>query len=139
MKTRFHWFVLGLGLIAASAHAGQIYKWVDTDGRTHFSDTPQPGWKQVDVKPASGSGGAPADDKPAQGAAPANNSVPDPERLAELKQQECDRRRAQLQTYLDAPRIVERTEAGEEREYSQDERLQLIERTRAQVAELCGE
>lgn len=38
----WNWLPLLLCLAAASAQAGQIYRWVDQQGKTHFSDQPPP-------------------------------------------------------------------------------------------------
>lgn len=35
-------FILPLALLAATAHAGTAYKWVDSEGKTHYSDQPPP-------------------------------------------------------------------------------------------------
>lgn len=42
--------VLLLALLAGPAQA-EIYRWVDEQGRTHFSQRPQPGSERVVVKP----------------------------------------------------------------------------------------
>lgn len=41
-----------LMLLAAVAHATTIYKWVDDQGVTHFSDQPFPGAQKVHVDEA---------------------------------------------------------------------------------------
>lgn len=41
-----------LALSAAGSHAATIYKWVDKDGVTHYSDQPHPDAETVDVKAA---------------------------------------------------------------------------------------
>lgn len=37
--------ILLLALCAASALAGDLYRWVDAEGRVHYTDTPPPGTK----------------------------------------------------------------------------------------------
>jgi len=43
--------VLGL-LISLPVLAQQVYRWVDEDGVTHYSDVPRSGAERVDLKPA---------------------------------------------------------------------------------------
>jgi hypothetical protein len=145
-------------LLAASfaVSAGQVYKWVDPSGKVRFSDMPQAGWKRVD--PATGTVASEikaepdvgSEEEPDQTAAveePADSDaaeevVPKPpadqEPSADLKASECKRRKDQLATYEGASRIVEKDAKGQEKSYSEIERLKLIERTRKQVKELCG-
>lgn len=114
--------------------AGQVYKWVDPNGRVHFSDTPRPGWTAVDLKSApslsADTAGAESSEEGAAGESTAARE--------RLRADECKRRKEQLDSYLTANRIVERDALGKEKEFSQEERLQLIEQTQKQVAELCG-
>ncbi|WP_370304674.1 DUF4124 domain-containing protein [Sinimarinibacterium flocculans] len=126
-------FALLLLAAAFSAGAGQVYKWVDAEGRIHYSDTPRPGWKRVDLKVAPGFAPATTQTPAAQSGAEGEES---PER-AKLRAEECDKRREQLETYRKATTITERDSLGNERTYSEDERLQLIEQTQKQVSELC--
>jgi hypothetical protein len=130
-------------LAAFGAGAGQIYKWVDAQGRYHYGDQPQPGWTPVEVKPIGGP--APERDTPTD-AAPqpttATGTKPGADDSAareKLRAEECQRRKEQLDTYRRAPKIVERNQLGEEREFSEEQRLKLIEQTQRQVKELCGE
>ncbi|TJY58382.1 DUF4124 domain-containing protein [Sinimarinibacterium sp. CAU 1509] len=132
-------------LCAATSIAlgGPVYKWVDTQGRYHYGDQPLPGWTRVDVKPIGGGATepeptptpAPVDDAPA-GEDPVK-AVNDAAASARLRADECKRRREQLETYRNAPRIIERDEKGQEREYNEAQRLQLLEQTQRQVTELC--
>ncbi len=113
------------------ASAGQVYQWIDASGRIHFSDTPRPGWKRLDVKGAPGV--QPSSDASVRPDAAADDSV---ERV-QLRAEECQRRREQLATYRNSAQIVERDGLGNERTYTEEERLQLLELTLRQVNELC--
>ena len=77
-------FALLLLAAAFSAGAGQVYKWVDAEGRIHYSDTPRPGWKRVDLKVAPGFAPATAQTPAAQSGAEGGES---PER-AKLRAEE---------------------------------------------------
>jgi len=131
-------------MAAFGVSAGQIYKWVDAEGRYHYADQPQPGWTPVNVKPIGGPAlNAPAPSEPASEAQP--TPTPSPMQNAadnavrqKVRAEECARRREQLITYQNAPKIIERSPLGVERELSEDERLKLIEQTQQQVGDLCG-
>jgi hypothetical protein len=105
-------------LVSAPVLAGNVYKWVDAQGRFHFSDTAEPGWRRVDVSPTVVDGGpspqtAVADDKRAT---------------------ECRQKRDALTGYKTASRIVERNSLGVEHEYTPEERQKLIAMTEQQLA-----
>lgn len=46
---------------AAIASAGQTYKWVDKDGKVHYSDQPVAGAEKVDLKPVNEVPGMPVE------------------------------------------------------------------------------
>lgn len=117
--------VLLMGVVAPLA-AAPVYKWVDAQGQVHYGDTPKPGWTRVDRA-------APAPGAAARTPAPAVDEV-----QAQLRIEQCARRREQLETYQNASQVVTRDVLGSERVLSETERLKLIEQTQRQVAELCG-
>ena len=47
---RFIWIIV---FTAATAQAGQVYRWVDENGVVHFSDMPHPGAEQVIIPESS--------------------------------------------------------------------------------------
>lgn len=139
---------------AFAASAGQVYKWVDPNGRVHFSDTPRPGWKAVDLNaPGTAEAAAAAAEPTAEdetdavteaGDAATDAAVEDEGAGADaaispqLRAEECARAREQLESYRNATKIVERDAEGKEKEYSTSERLQLIQQTQQRVTELCS-
>lgn len=127
-------FAVWMSLAAVVAEAGQVYKWVDRDGRVHFSDTPRPGWTRVDLQSAPAAPTQDAGGEANPRTEPSAGSARD-----RLRAEECRNRREQLQAYRNAATIIERDALGNEKRYSETERLQLIEQTQKQVAELCGE
>jgi hypothetical protein len=44
---------LTLWLLSGVALADTVYKWVDADGVTHFSDQPNPGAKRIEISPTN--------------------------------------------------------------------------------------
>jgi hypothetical protein len=109
-------------LVAASAAAGPVYKWVDPAGRFHFSDMPQPGWKRVDLRSAN----------QASSAIPQNSTAADTQRAADCQQQQDA-----LTAYRKAGKVIERDALGNEHEFSEEQKLQLIARAEQQVEDAC--
>jgi len=118
------WMVLGLMLLSAPAYSGQVYKWVDAAGHVHYSDQPHPGAKpigpQTVVVPA------------------AKETVVAGEKLAP-NLADCEKKKKDLDHYRTAAKIVERDALNREREFTQDERQQLVELTQRQVDQLCAQ
>lgn len=134
-------FTALLAGLSLSAMAGQVYKYVDPQGRVHYADRPKPGWTAVDVRPPPTSNAPPAstaEDSGAEGdpeAPPAAGSSTEPpvDRAAQCKSQ-----REQLDTYKAAARITEKDGLGRERDYTPQERDLLIRRTEEQVKQACA-
>ncbi len=62
-----------------AANAQEVYKWVDEDGVTHYSDQPVPGAERVQITTRPGARAAPRPTRPAA-AARASEQPPEPER-----------------------------------------------------------
>jgi hypothetical protein len=108
-------------LVVAGAQAAEVYKWTDEKGRVHFSDRPVPSAKKIEIKP-------PANTPPDE------PSEADAARIA----RECEARREQLLTYQKAARVIERDSLGNEKEFTEAERQQLIARTQHQIQQYCS-
>jgi len=53
-------FIVALSLAAAPAAAGQLYKWVDTDGNLHYTDQPPPAEAKISEQKKFGDSGSDA-------------------------------------------------------------------------------
>ncbi|MDM4772691.1 DUF4124 domain-containing protein [Solimonas sp. SE-A11] len=115
---------LGLALAVAPAMAAEVYKWVDPNGRVHYGDQPQPGWKRVGVN-------APPASSP--GSAPAPAAVP-----GEVDKAACDKKKQELESYQKAARVVERDALGREKEYSAEDRQKLIALAQKETDDVCS-
>lgn len=113
---------LCLGVVAPLAAGAPIYQWRDTQGGTHFGDTPPPSARQVRLRQ---SGAAFSSTQAEEGPA--------------IDQAACERKRAQLKGYQQADAVTETNALGEVREYTPAERQTLIATTEAQVRDACGE
>ena len=67
------WLILLFGLVVSSVHGAPAWTWVDANGQVHFSDTPVPGAKRIELANAQACGGAPRQSA-AQEATPATES-----------------------------------------------------------------
>ena len=118
--------LLALPLLSslAAADGRTTYRWVDEKGRVHYSDLPAPATKaeEIQVKPGSGSG------KPTAGTRAASDQ----------QAKECERLTGQIAAYEAASGISETDGLGNTRNYSAAEKAKLVERTRAQMAEVCA-
>lgn len=114
-----------LALAAQPALADKVYRWVDAHGQVHYSDKPAPNAQEIEIQPPETTGAQPESAPPVSDA--------EAERAALCKQ-----RQAQLESYRNASRIIAKDEQGNPRDYSEQERLQLIERTKQSIKELCG-
>ncbi len=108
--------------------AGKTYRWVDAQGKVHYGDQPPP--NAAEITP----GKSPA----AQAASTvANAAVPARPVSGALGPEECQRRRDLLASYRNAAAITETDALGNRRDYSEDERQQLIARTEQALRDGC--
>ena len=108
---------------AATAFAADVYKWKDAQGRVHYGDQAKQGSKKINASPA-----------PAEAPADADAKAQRAKKVAE-----CGRKRDQLMTYQNATRIVEKDALGNEKDYSDADRLRLIQVTQKQIADQCAD
>ena len=131
-------------VLSSTAMAGQIYKWVDAKGVTHFSEQPPQGQQANTVNTATPPPPAP-EPKPA----PTFKDIADPQQAAadakvkkEVAEQEaqrlkyCETQRNNLAQLENNPRVrVE--DGGEMRRLGEDERQQRIADSKKAITENC--
>ena len=134
-----------LSLVCTSAMATQLYRWVDENGVTQFSQQPpaEDQYQRLQVKPAPelGTGSlAPAPDASAEeqteATEPAAAPQPTPEQQAKLAEQ-CDALRANLTTMQNNPRLRRTLEDGTVERIGEDERQAMIAKAQADLQEYC--
>ncbi len=155
-----YWMALLLALASFSASAG-LTKWVDSEGRVHYSDTPPPAnvkSQSVRTSPAQGAAETPASGvSGASGVAgpksiyemeadlkkerkakeeAAQKAAKEQEQAAQ-KQQACEQARSQLQTLQNAPRVVEYNEKGERVYLDDASRQQRMDEAQGAVSKYC--
>lgn len=134
--------ILALGLALAPLAGAQLYKYIDKDGKTVYTDQPPTAdSKQIRVP----TGSTPAAATAAPGKADAKKEDPkvaakkaeEASKAAAAKAANCEQARQQLQMLNDGGRIYKYNAAGE-REYMSDDEIEAG-RTRAkrEVDEAC--
>lgn len=130
--------------LSTTAMAGQVYKWVDAQGVTHFSEQPPQGQqattvnKAVPPPPSTESKPAPTFQEiadPEQAAADAKVKKEVAEQQAQLRKY-CETQRNNLAQLENNPRVrVE--DGGEMRRLGEDERQKRIADSKKAIAENC--
>jgi hypothetical protein len=137
---------------AASAPAGEIYKWTDEDGNVHYEDRPSgapteerlalnfrrtdSGAVQQRINARHDRQSSRAEEKSMAEAA--RQEAAENAAAAEEREQACERARARLETYLQSPRLY-RTDANGERVYlDAEQRQEARGKAEEQVKEFCS-
>jgi hypothetical protein len=132
-------------LLLSPLASAQLYKWVDKDGKVHYSDQPPPAQasKQINVPTGSGSGApsALAKDKALEKtraeSRDAAKKADDAERIAKQRQDECDRARSYLKGLENGGRFVTFDEKGE-RVFMEEAQIEAAKsKARQNVEEAC--
>lgn len=146
--------ILKVGLLlvlSSAAMAGQIYKWVDAQGVTHFDAQPPAGQNSTPIEtktppapaatpstpstPATPKSGAPGSIDPKQKAADAK--VKQEISAAQQRTDEyCDQARSNLAQLTNNPRVRQEVN-GEMRRLTEDERQLKITETRTAIGDNC--
>ena len=141
--------VAAIALALAFPAGAQLYKWVDKDGKTSYSDTPPPNQETKMISPGGTAAAAPA--APAKTAVArdkelekgrtdsreASKKSDDTAKLAAQKEEACTRAKGAYQTYADGGRIHKYNAQGEREFLGDDEIAAERERTRREMDEAC--
>lgn len=141
-----------LALLSLPAHS-QLYKWVDSQGKVHYSDTPPPAGAQksktiqapspAPAAPAaaSGSGGRSIAEqelefKKRQVEAAQQQAKADEE--AKLKRANCDRAQSNLRTFQEGGRVFNYDAKGERQYIDDAARGAELKKWEQEVSKWCG-
>jgi hypothetical protein len=149
---RSYFTIITLALICLNAHA-ELNKWVDSDGKVHYSDTPPPDVTTQSVRNIAGKGAtdAPASYSPKsiaereaelkkakQEKTEASNRKAQQEADAEAKRHNCAAARENARTLQEGTRIVS-YDANGERVYMDDStRAQRLEEANKAISTNCN-
>ena len=152
MNRKFFVLVLSAAVLATSASAGEIYKYVDEQGNVHYLDRPtgESGEQRMDITYARTSSAAvnaqvkrrsdymEALDEARKETQSRQEAEAQARAEMETRAAKCEQNRARLESYLQSRRLYRENEAGE-REYLDDEQI-LEARRKAEEAiqETCS-
>lgn len=118
-----------VGLVPAQA-SDKIFRWTGADGKSYFGDTPPAGAR--DVQPFSRKVGTTV-------ASPEDSGADTAAEESSMSVADCANKRAQLSTYKNATKLVEKDSLGREREYTVEERDLLVKKTQEELETQCGD
>lgn len=124
-KTRTGLAVAALLACAAAAADPTLYRWVDKDGHVHYGDQPGDAKAQL-VAPKPSGGGASSSGGDADAAAAAKQAAA------------CKDKSDELDRYKSATTISETDALGNSREYTAEQKDQLLARTQKYLDEHCA-
>lgn len=127
--------------VSATSQAGQIYKWVDAQGQTHFDAQPPAGQptQQIDVQKAPP---APPRPSPAAGSVQGDQKAIESKVKKQIAVQEtkrakyCEDVRTNLVQLQNNPRLREEVN-GDVRRLTEEERQTRIAETQKTISENC--
>jgi hypothetical protein len=134
-----------LALALAPLAMAQLYKWVDKDGKVHYSDQPPPATatKQINVAPGP-STPAPSAlekdktlEKTRTESREAAKKAEDTEKVAKQRQEECDKARSYLKGLENGGRFVTFDAKGDRVFMEQDQIDAETAKARKNVEEAC--
>ena len=148
-----HFFAAAaLLLLALNAYAG-LNKWVDADGKVHYSDTPPPEVTTETVPDFNGKGQADAPTgstpksyierdaewkKSRQEKADAAKKQAEKDKQTEAKKNNCAAARENARVLQDSPRVTTYDENGERVFLDDAARAQRLEQARKAISENCN-
>jgi len=147
-----YFVIIALSLIGLNAHAG-LNKWVDAEGKVHYSDAPPPEVKTETVRNVSGKGQteAPASYSPKSYSEreaemkksklekeEASKKTAQQEADAKAKQTNCEAARQNVRSLEAGGRIVTYDANGERTYMEDDARTQRLEEAREAASKYCN-
>jgi hypothetical protein len=146
-------------LLATATVTAQVFKWIDKDGKVHFSDTPPPAdavkgeAKKITISPPSSGGAsnvpapkavaerakdsAKADEKRKTEAAEKAKREEETERVAKQNEERCREAKRYLSSLETGQPLVRNNDAGERTLMSDAERATEIARAKTATSESC--
>jgi len=127
----------------------QLYKWVDKDGKTIYSDTPPPNQDSKQLSVGTGTTTAPAAppktavardkelEKGRQESREAEKKANEVASQAASREDYCKRMRVQYQTLVDGGRLMKYNDKGERELLDDDQIAKERDKVRAEMEEAC--
>ncbi|QJR10331.1 hypothetical protein DSM104443_01389 [Usitatibacter rugosus] len=136
-------------LSAAVPAAAQLYKWVDKDGKTYYSDSPPPNQDTKRLSVGTGTTAEPAAapktavqrdkdmEKGRQDAREAAKKSDDAVKQSAAQVEQCNVARSNLQGLVEGGRIARYNSKGEREVLSDEDIAKELERAKNDVAQIC--
>ena len=135
-----------LCLLSSVAAAEQMYRWIDDQGVPQFGQQPPEGttYQRIDVSSPPPPGGtlrapAPLPEKTTTKAPLEEDESISDTALAAKRAEQCAKIRSNLQTMERNPRLSKTTDDGEIVRIGEEERQEMMDQARADLAEFCSE
>jgi Domain of unknown function (DUF4124) len=139
-----------VALTCLAARADQVYRWIDSQGNVHFSQTPPPDAvtkaKLVDIVPQPmDTAGAEQQQQLVKSVEEANAAKQKAAAAAQQqaqekaqKQQACDAARKRLQEYMDTHKVITNANSANPTYYTGDDLVKFRQQAQQQVDKLCA-
>ncbi|WP_444899575.1 DUF4124 domain-containing protein [Microbulbifer sp. VAAC004] len=138
--------LVGSLLLAAHTSAGELYRWVDADGRVHFSDRPPAEGKAQDISGQLGPINTAKATRVQRSLITSSATAPEREyqqrqqQEQQARQQEqqriCTKARQRLRSLNGRVAFIDKS--GKEVRYSERERQRMAEQLKREIANRCG-
>ncbi len=129
------WLISALLVLAplSGLHAAKLYKWVDDEGQTHYSQLPPERGQATEMPmPRTGVRNEISDEEAEEQAAQADDPVA---QLREIRQQNCQIARQNLQVYQTSDRVE--LPDGSELEMDEANRAAKIAEAQEMIRQFC--
>jgi hypothetical protein len=143
LKTLIAWLSLAAALCAASVALADapIYKWIDDQGRVHYSTEPHGDKPQQLAIPNQGAASPPATTAPGAASAAASQQAQQDAQLVQAQSTDsptCKAGRDRLAKYLQADNLYKLDDKGAQVPLSADDKQKALADARAYVTRNCG-
>ncbi|GAB2875393.1 DUF4124 domain-containing protein [Microbulbifer echini] len=131
--------LFGSLMVAATAGASELYRWVDADGRVHFSDRPPAEAKAQDISGQLNpiNSAEATKNRPSLITSPATTTGREQQKRQQKEQQRnCSRARQRLRAINGRVAFIDNN--GKEVRYSERERQQMAKKLQREIASRCG-
>ncbi|WP_299585551.1 DUF4124 domain-containing protein [uncultured Microbulbifer sp.] len=138
--------LFGSLMVAATAGASELYRWVDADGRVHFSDRPPAEAKAQDISGQLNpiNSAEATKNRPSLITSPATTTGREQQKRQQKEQQarqqeqqrNCSKARQRLRAINGRVAFIDNN--GKEVRYSERERQQMAKKLQREIASRCG-
>jgi hypothetical protein len=128
------------GLLLAGAASAGVYKWVDKDGKVHYSDKPVAGAQEQQIRApgVAQPGSSTGETGGGAGAGNVGDTDNQDSEVAGVRSEQCALAQKRLQNYENAGSITREDASGKQVPLTADQRIDTIVQARRDVNAFCG-